>query len=303
MKHVTSQLVPLILLIPVALLPQAQSNQTGFDTPQAAAQALVAAARVFDVKALQQILGPHSEELIASEDPVRDKNWAIEFAVKAGDKMSVQVNPKNPAEATLAVGDEDWPLPIPIVSRQGKWYFDTAAGRQEILRRRVGANELDAITVCRDFVDAQKEYAVDSEDHQYAQRFISTPGKRDGLYWIDRDGKPGGPLSEEVAKAIEEGYTPSKSSPFHGYYFKVLKGQGPAAHLGQLNFLINGAMIGGFALVAVPAEYRVTGVKTFLVSHEGTVYEKDLGPDSLKIVERMDTYNPDKSWRPTKASW
>jgi hypothetical protein len=204
------------------------------------------------------------------------------------------------------VGNDDWPLPVPIVKQGGKWHFNAKEGRNEILVRRIGANELDAIQICRGFVEAQKEYASEVHDNsgvnQYAQKIISTPGKRDGLYWRNEDGTPGGPIGESVARAIEEGYS-SKSSPYHGYYFKVLKGQGPAAPLGQLDYVIGGVMIGGFALVAVPAEYRVTGVKTFMVSYDGIVYEKDMGLDSLQVAKNMDRYNPDKTWHRTDDQW
>ena len=190
------------------------------------------------------------------------------------------------------------------MKQAGKWHFDAKTGRDEIVFRRVGGNELDAIQVCRGFVEAQKEYASEIHDdsgiNQYAQKILSTAGKHDGLYWKNDDGTPGGPISEAVARAIEEGYSPDKPSGYHGYYFKVLKGQGPSARLGQLDYVINGIMIGGFALAAVPSEYRVTGVKTFIVSYDGTVYEKDLGPDSLKIVQSMERYNPDKTWHPTQ---
>lgn len=286
----------------------AKLPQRGFDTPQAAAEALIQAAKVYDLPALENILGPGSEDIIASEDPVMDKNRAVEFAAKAVQKKSVDVDPENFKRATLTVGTEDWPLPIPIVLRKGKWYFDTKAGREEILLRRIGANELDAITVCHGFVEAQEQYAEDehanSGVHQYAQRMISTPGTHDGLYW-EEDGKPAGPMSKAIAQAIEEGYSTEKPSQtaFHGYFFKILKAQGPEAQLGELDFVIKGAMIGGFALVAVPAEYGVTGVKTFLVSHEGVVYQKDLGPNSRKIVEGMDKYNPDKTWQRTFDGW
>ena len=193
--------------------------------------------------------------------------------------MSVSVDPKNQARAILLVGNDDWPFPVPIVKKGGKWHFDSKEGHDEILFRRIGANELDAIQICRGFVEAQEEYASEIHDNsgvnQYAQKIFSTPGKKDGLYWKNADGTSGGPISEAVARAIEEGYTANKGSGYHGYYFKVLKGQGPAAPLGQLDYVIKGIMIGGFALVAVPAEYRVTGVKTFIVSYDGIVYEKD----------------------------
>lgn len=280
----------------------APEKQRGFATPQAAAEALINAAESYNVPALLEIFGPEGKELVASADPVRDKSRGREFVAMARQKNSVTVNG---SRATLLVGNEDWPVPVPIVKKSGKWYFDTKAGRQEILYRRIGANELDAIQICRGYVEAQKQYAStvhdDSGIHQYAQRLISTPGKQDGLFWNDPDGSAGGPISKPIAHAIQEGYSTSSTSPspFHGYIFKVLKGQGPAAPLGQLDFVIKGAMIGGFALVAVPAQYRVTGVKTFIVSHDGIVYQKDLGPDSLKIVQQMDRYNPDKSWRVT----
>jgi Protein of unknown function (DUF2950) len=281
----------------------AKTAQEGFKTPKEAADALIVAAERYDVPALQRILGPQSEGLIASKDPVEDKNRATTFAAKAHQKHSVQVDAHNPSRAILSVGDGDWPFPIPLVMRANRWYFDSKTGREEVLLRRIGENELDAITICRGFGEAQKQYAADSPDHEYAQRIISTPGKKDGLYWENPDGSPGGPIAKIVAKAIAEGYSTTKPEPYHGYYFKVLKGQGPAAKLGQLDFVVHGAMIGGFALVAAPAEYRVTGVATFIVSHEGVVYQKDLGPNTLKVFHEMDRYDPNKTWRRTDAEW
>lgn len=284
------------------LLPSkpAIEKQKSFATPQLAAEALIKAAEKYDQAAVLEILGPDGKDLVASADPVRDKELAQRFVEKAREKNSVEVSKR---KATLLVGNEKWPVPIPIVLKRGKWFFDTKAGRQEILFRRIGSNELDAIRICRGFVDAQKEYAStvhdDSGIHQYAQRIISTPGKQDGLFWQNADGSVGGPISKPIAQAIAEGYSTSRPSPYHGYVFKVLKGQGPAAPLGKIDFVVNGAMIGGFALVATPADYRVTGVKTFIVSHDGIVYEKDLGPDSLKIVKDMELYNPDKTWKIT----
>ena len=236
----------------------------------------------------------------------RIKTRLAAFAAKAAENISLATDPGNPARAILTVGKEAWPFPVPIVEKGGKWYFDSKAGRDEILNRRIGTNELDAITVCRGFVEAQEEYASqihdDSGVNQYAQRAISTDGKHDGLAWKNPDGSWGGPVGETVAKAIEQGYT-SKSEPFHGYYFKVLKGQGPAAPHGELDYVINGVMIGGFALVAWPAQYRVTGVETFIVSYEGTVYQKDLGPDTATIAAAMEHYNPEKTWKRTDDNW
>src|SRR5881394_3374647 len=277
------------------------SNQKQFASPKEAADALVQAAASFDTAALQEILGPESEDLIASEDPVQDKNRAVAFAEKAKEKSSLE---QKGDHAIIEVGKDDFPLPIPIVKRKGKWVFDTKVGKEEILNRRIGTNELDAITICRGFDDAQHEYAAEKHDdskvNQYAQRVISTPGKHDGLAWQNPDGTWAGPVGEEVAKALQEGYSAQGRKPYHGYYFKVLKGQGPAASLGEMDFMVGGAMIGGFALAAAPAEYRVTGVMTFIVGPDGVVYEKDLGPDTLKTFQSMDRYNPDKTWKVTE---
>lgn len=285
-----------------------QPRQKDFDTPELAVESLVQAAASFDVPALREILGPDSDDLIASKDPVMDKERAIAFVAKAKAKRSIEVDPKNPDRAILSVGKDAFPFPIPIVKQKDKWSFDTKAGRHEILLRRIGANELDAIEICHGFFDAQHEYALEKHDgarvNQYAQRIISTPGKHDGLAWQDADGAWKGPVGEEIARAVQQGYTKKdKPQPYHGYYFKVLKGQGPAAPLGQMNFVVGEAMIGGFALAAAPAQYRVTGVKTFIVSHTGVVYEQDLGTDTLELFKKMDRFNPDKSWHPTEDQW
>jgi hypothetical protein len=281
-------------------------KQKGFATSKEAADALIKAADEFDVPTLHQILGPGGAELVETADKAQDKQRAATFSAKAKEKTLVTQDPKNRNRAIVSVGNEDWPYPVPIVKRGGKWFFDARAGRREILDRRVGANELDAIAICRGYVEVQKEYALTAQDgvNQYAQRIISTPGKRDGLAWKNDDGTWGGPVGEGIAKALQQGYSGSgQPEPYHGYYFKILKGQGPAAPLGKMDFVVKGIMIGGFALVAVPAEYRVTGVKTFIVSYSGIVHEKDLGPNSLNIVKKMELYNPDRSWRPTDASW
>ena len=277
-----------------------------FDTREEAAQALTKAADDYDVPALLEILGPSGKDLVASQDPVADKTRAKQFVELARQKVSVTTEPKDPKHAIVSVGEDAWPLPIPLVNRNGKWYFDTAAGRQEILLRRIGANELDAIAVCRGYVEAQQEYASEKHDgsllNQYAQRIISTPGKQDGLAWQNSDGTWGGPVGETIAKALAQGYS-DKSQPFHGYFFKVLKAQGPTAPMGEMNFVVNGVMIGGFALAAAPAQYRVTGVQTFIVSQSGIVFQKDLGPDSLAVFQKMDVYNPDKTWHRTDDDW
>src|SRR5436309_5527266 len=226
----------------------AQPAQKQFDTPQQATDALIQVAANFDVAAAKEILGPDSEDIVASEDPVQDKNRAAEFAAKAKEKMSVETDKKNPNQAIVLVGNDNFPLPIPLVKQKGKWFFDTRIGREEILNRRVGANELNAIEICRGFAEAQHEYAMEKHDdskvNQYAQRIISSPGKHDGLAWQNADGTWAGPVGETIAKALEQGYTQkAQPQPFHGYYFKVLKGQGPAAPMGQMDFVVEGAMI------------------------------------------------------------
>jgi hypothetical protein len=277
-----------------------QTKGTGFATPQEAVDALVAAAENYDEKALATILGPNSYDIIHTGEPARDKEMSIEFATQTRAKQSLTSDSRKAGAMILNVGNDEWPFPIPIVKLGGKWYFDTAAGREEILVRRIGRNELDAIEICHGYVEAQNEYAMLKREggvNQYAQRIISTPGKQDGLAWQNSDGSWDGPIGENVAKAIARGYT-SRTEPYRGYFFQVLKGQGPAAPLGQMDFVVKGVMIGGFALIAAPAQYRNTGVKTFMVSHDGVVYEKDLGPNTLEIVRRIEFFNPDKTWTP-----
>jgi hypothetical protein len=281
-------------------------KQKEFSTAKEAADTLIRAADVFDVATLREILGPDATDLISSADPVADKKRATDFAAKAKEKTSLNVDPTNSKRTIFSVGNDDFPLPIPIVQRNGKWIFDAKAGRNEILMRRIGANELDAIEICRGFVEAQHDYAQekhdDSQVSQYAQKIISSEGKHDGLAWKNADGTWGGPVGDQVAKAIAEGYS-DKTQPYHGYFFKVLQGQGPAAPLGQMDFIVKGVMIGGFALAAAPAQYRVTGVKTFIVGSTGIVYQKDLGPDTLKTFASLDRFNPDKTWKATDDEW
>jgi len=275
-----------------------------FASAQDAANALIEAAEKFDQAALTEILGPDSYDIIHSGEPARDREVAQKFAEQARIKTNVSLQPKNPRRAILEIGDDNWPFAVPIVKTGATWAFDSKAGRQELLYRRIGGNELDAIGICRGYVEAQHEYALQkrgtSGQNQYAQRIISTPGTQDGLAWQNSDGTWAGPIGEKVAAAIARGYS-NRSEPYHGYFFKVLKGQGPAAPLGQLDFVVKGAMIGGFALVAFPAQYRVTGVKTFMVSHDGVVYEKDLGPQTLELAQAIELFNPDKSWTPVQG--
>jgi Protein of unknown function (DUF2950) len=272
----------------------------GFGTPEEAASALIQAAGQFNRPALVEILGSKGKPLVFSKDSVMDGRYALQFASEARAGHRIQLDSSG-TTATLSVGKTDWPLPFPIVKHGGTWSFDAEAGAEEILLRRIGQNELDAIDVCQGFVEAQRTYARTRHDgalvNQYAQRIVSTPGKQDGLAWRSADGGWHGPVGEGIARVIAEGYS-DRIEPYHGYYFKILKGQGPAAPLGQLDFVVHGVMIGGFALVAAPAEYRVTGVKTFIVSHDGIVYEQDLGPQTLERFRAMDRYNPDSTWAP-----
>jgi len=294
-----------LVLLATAQLTTGQTDSTSkakiFPTAEEAANALIDAAEKYDESVLTEILGPDSYDIIHTGEPARDREIATEFAVKAREKTKVQPQPKNPHRALLVIGDEDWPFAVPLVKVGSGWSFDTKAGRQELLYRRVGANELDAIQICRGYVEVQHAYALQKHDssgvNQYAQRIISTPGTKDGLAWQNADGTWGGPIGEKVAAAIARGYS-TRAEPFHGYFFKVLKGQGPAAPLGELDFVIKGVMIGGFALIAFPAQYRVTGVQTFIVSHDGVVYQKDLGPNTLELAGAIDRFNPDKTWTP-----
>jgi hypothetical protein len=282
---------------PAALVPERT-----FATPEEAVAALVAAAERFDVPELKAILGPDGEPLVATADTVADRNQAAAFAAEARVQQRLEFDSAR-TSAVLNVGAEDWPMPIPVVEQGGRWYFNSTAGAEEILRRRIGQNELDAITVSRGYVEAEREYALVRHDgsllNQYAQRIVSTPGTQDGLAWQTADGIWEGPVGENIARVIEEGYS-DRSQPFHGYYYKVLKGQGPAAPLGAMDFMVEGAMIGGFALVAAPAEYGVTGIQSFIVSWEGTVYQKDMGDATLESFRSMDLYNPDSTWTPVE---
>jgi hypothetical protein len=280
------------------------ANATGpqtFQTAEKAADALIDAAEKFDVTSLIRIVGPQGEDLVLTGEYAQDRERAQEFAAQARKKKQVSLDPKTDARAYVLVGDEDWPFALPIVKRDGRWSFDASAGRQELLYRRIGSNELDAIEICEGYVEAQFDYAYRKRQGyaapQYAQHVISSPGKQDGLAWQNPDGSWGGPIGDKIAHAIEQGYN-LKAEPYHGYFFKVLKAQGPAAPLGTMDYVVEGIMIGGFALVAAPAEYGETGLKTFMVSHTGVVYEKDLGPDTLEEFQKMDRFNPDKSWTP-----
>jgi hypothetical protein len=274
--------------------------QERFASPQDAAQQLMAAARTGDTNRVLAIFGSQGRDIITSGDPVADQNARARFLAAYEASNSVVQSGEDKAE--LVVGEEQWPFPIPLVRSSGSWQFDAAAGRQEILARRIGGNERDAIQACLAYVDAQNEHAeMDPQgtgSAAYAQLIVSSPAKKDGLYWPTKGGEAESPLGELIAQAAREGYRPDgRGAPFRGYLFKILKGQGPAAQGGAHDYVAHGRMIGGFALVAYPAVYRNSGVKTFIVNHEGTTYEADLGPRTVDIASRMTTFNPDQSWR------
>jgi Protein of unknown function (DUF2950) len=275
-----------------------------FATPEQAAGALIEAAEKFDVGALVDIFGRGGEEVVLSGEYSQDRQRALDFAAHARQSNSVALDPKTQSRAFLIVGSGNWPFPVPIVKRGSRWQFDAAAGLQELEYRRIGANELDAIKFCRGYVEAQYEYAFQPragyDVNQYAQHIISAPGEHDGLVWQNPDGTWDGPIGESAARAIEQGYSfeQGKATPYHGYFFKVLTGQGPDAPLGEMDYLVKGLMIGGFALIAAPAEYGETGFKTFIVSQDGVVYQKDLGPETLKEFQSLQRFNPDRSWTP-----
>ncbi len=282
----------------------AAQTAESFATPQQAADALIVAAEKFDVGALVAIFGPGGEEIVLAGEYPQDRQRALDFAAQAREKNSVAMDPKSKTRAFLLVGSESWPFPVPIVKRGSGWQFDAAAGLQELEFRRIGRNELDAIAFCRGYVEAQYEYAFQPRDgyevNQYAQHIISVAGKHDGLAWQNPDGTWGGPVGESTARAIEQGYEfeQGKTTPYHGYFYKVLKGQGPDAPLGEMDYVVKGLMIGGFALIAAPAEYGETGIETFIVSQDGVVYQKDLGPETLMQFKKIERFNPDDSWTP-----
>jgi hypothetical protein len=273
--------------------------QESYKTPEAAADALAGAARTGDRAALIKVLGPDGADIASSGDPVADSDLRKKFVETYDVKHQVKMD--GDAKATLIIGSEDFPVPIPLVRKADAWQFDTAAGRQEILARRIGRNELDAIQSSLAYVDAQNDYAAKDRTGAgsgvYAQRIVSSTGKKDGLYWPASAGGDESPLGELIAEATRQGYRVGEGrTPYHGYYFKILTRQGPDAPGGALDYVVNGKMIGGFALVAYPAEYRNSGVMTFIVNHNGVVFQKDLGPQTDKLAERMTSFNPDQTW-------
>ncbi len=281
------------------LASTAAHAQQAFETPDAAVEALVAAAKDGDKEKLLTILGPEGEAVIGSGDPVADANTRNAFVSAYEKKHSLTQQGED--TTILVLGEDDWPFPIPVVSNDGKWEFDTVAGEEEILLRRIGRNEIRAIQASRAYVDAQKNYAALDLDGRrpaaYAQRIVSAHGRKDGLYWPSADGAPESPLGTLFEEAAEEGYAIGGTPiPYHGYHFRILTQQGAGANGGAFDYVVDGRMIGGFGLIATPAAYGNSGVMTFMVNHDGVVYEKDLGDETETIASEIDSFDPDESW-------
>lgn len=298
------QMIVTVLLIAATFMfsvlsaaAQMSAGQRAFDSPESAAKALVAAARANDERALVEIFGVKHRDLVGTVDKTRDRENRTRF-VEAADAYQV-LRPEDEGKMTLVVGYEARPFPIPLVKQGSTWRFDTDAGREELLNRLIGANELEAIDTLRAYVDAQRQYASKPRDgtkvRQFARKIRSSPGKKDGLYW-NADPAKGEDLSP-IGPLIRDGSGREPDDPYNGYHFKILTRQGSAAPAGRYNYVINGRMVAGFAMVAFPADYGKTGVKAFIVNHYGIVYERDLGPNTEKIAVAMAEYNPDLLWK------
>ena len=301
-RRIAWLLAPGLLVVGAALLQAAPNDaQRTFATPREAVQATIDAAEHNDTAALLQIFGPGGKDIVESGDPVQDKERRAEFARSAHEKLQIDEDRFTPDRVAFTVGTQEWPFPVPVVRKDGKWRLDSASGRMEVLARRIGRNELNAMEVCRGYAEAQMEYAAGARDGdrvlRYAQKILSAPGKQDGLYW---DGKSDSlvPRAFAEAAAADPSAGGKQAEPYHGYYFRVLKSQGPDAAGGAFDYVVKGKMIGGFALVAWPAEYGVSGVRTLLINHDGVVYEKDLGAGTATQARQITRFNPDKSWRP-----
>ena len=292
-----------ITAVAVLLAETASAAQKSFSSPEEAVKSLVAAVVADNTKEMMAILGPGSKELISSGDDMADKVGRGKF-LKAYDRMNI-LKEESADKRVLLIGEDNWPMPVPIIKKGTTWVFDIQKGKREILSRRIGRNELYVIDVLHAYVDAQHEYA--SKDCrgggkvEFAQKLISSEGTRDGLYWEAKEGEEESPLGPFVAQAASEGYANPNLSPFHGYYFKILKGQGKHAEGGAYNYVVKGKMLLGFAIIAYPAQHGNSGVMSFMVNQEGVIYEKNLGRDTKRIAEAMKVFNPDKTWKKVKG--
>jgi hypothetical protein len=307
-RKVRKGLHPLAVVFSAALIllgsyQKADAQQKTFNLPEEAVKSLIEALRSNDTKELLALFGPAGKEVISSGDEVADKGARERFIQAYEERFKMEK--ETDTRITLVIGKQEWPFPIPVVKKGKSWVFDTLAGREELLNRRIGKNELDTIQVCLAYVDAQREYAMKDRDGnqvlEYAQKIGSEKGKKDGLYWEAKEGEEQSPLGPLVASAVRQGYSGKKQSdkpsPFNGYYFRILNAQGKNAPGGAYDYVVRGMMIGGFALVAYPGEYGVSGIMTFLVNHDGVVYQKDLGKETAKIANAMTKYDPDKTWK------
>jgi len=292
------------LMFALSDLGAAAPPQKSFSSPEEAAKAAVAAARKDDVKELTAIFGAQAKEILYSGDAVADKERRGQFLAAYDEKNSLETKGE---DKILVVGKQDWPFPIPVVKKGQGWVFDTEKGKQEIINRRIGENELFTIQAMLAVVDAQREYAMKDRDKnsllEYAQKFLSDPGKKNGLYWEAKAGEPQSPLGPIMSQARSEGYQRQASatpSPYHGYFYRIMTAQGKNAPGGAYSYIVKGTMIGGFAVVAYPAQYDNSGAMTFIVNYEGKVHEKNLGPNTATVAKAMKEYNPDKTWREVK---
>jgi hypothetical protein len=283
-------------------------GQKRFKSPQAAADSLVQALRAHDTAQLKQIFGPDSGEIVSSGDAVADRNQADRFLAAYDQQHRFETEADG--DVTLVIGDQDWPFPVPIVKNDNGYVFDTAAGKDEILNRRIGRNELDTEQVCLAVIDAQREYAqkrpMGGDMDEYAPKFISDPGKKNGLFWPTGEGEAPSPLGLLVAEASHEGYTARTAGqpppPYHGYYYRLLTSQGPHATGGAEDYLVKGHLIGGFAIVAYPAQYGNSGIMTFMTNQDGVLYQRDLGPDTEKVAQTITSFDPGPEWKATSIS-
>ncbi len=299
-----------IILLTAALLSACAPKpevHTAFATAEDAVTALIAAFEKNDVATIGRLLGPGSEDLISSGDPVADKSGRESFVASYREKHALVAD--GDSRRVLQVGATAWPVPVPVVQRDGRWYLDGVEGADEIIYRRIGGNELGAISAARGFVEAQQEYASEARDGNpgggvYAQKLLSDPGQQNGLYWPTGAGEVPSPAGPFVASAGAEGYRSGAEGqrvPYHGYYYRSLYGQGSSANGGAVNYFTDGLITQGFALIAWPADYGASGVKTFIVNQDGVVFEKDLGEDTATVVETIQDFDPDSSWQPVNA--
>jgi hypothetical protein len=297
------RIAALVLITSLAVLTGCARKPQNFDTPEAAVAALIEATKANDTRALLKVLGKDAKALIDSGDAVADQNARESFVELYGVANSLDTSVAD--SVTLEVGEDKWPFPIPVVKEGGGWHFDSTTGAEELVNRRVGANELFTMQATLAYVDAQREYYVRNEDKSplmhFANKLISTDGKRDGLYWPTTDDEPPSPLGEGFARARAEGYLKDgknePGAPYHGYIYRLLKSQGANAPGGAYEYEVNGELLGGFALIAFPAEYDSSGVMTFMVNHDGVVYSRDLGPETQKLAMAIQEFNPDAEWK------